>query len=163
MRRANRSKRKIWTVDEGRLRTKQDYLATEEPLAIELRAGRDGKTVAITMRTPGNDYELAAGFLYSEGIIANKHEIGQMIFCVDGEAQQQQYNHLAVQLRRNELPELPQMDRHFFTNSACGVCGATMLEDLAARTLPPLDMELSASAQVLATLPMSSLNCSAGA
>lgn len=136
MPRSNKSKRRIWTVENGVTRRKQDLLAGEEPLEILLRAGEEQRTLAITMRTPGNDYELAAGFLYSEGIIHDKHDIVQMTYCVDGG--QQEYNSLRVQLTTATFPQLPQLERHFFTNSACGICGTTMLEELAQRKLPPL-------------------------
>ncbi len=136
MPRSNKSKRRIWAVEAGTVRRKQDFLAGEEPLEILLRAGEEQRTLAITMRTAGNDYELAAGFLYNEGIIHNKHDIVQMTYCVDGG--QQEYNSLRVQLAQESLPNLPQLERHFFTSSACGVCGSTMLEELAQRNLPPL-------------------------
>ena len=118
------------------MRRKQDLLATEEPLEIRLRAGAEQRTVAITMRTPGDDYELAAGFLYNEGIIRTRRDLIQMTYCVDGG--QQEYNALRVQMLSDSLPPLPQLDRHFFTTSACGICGATMLDDLTERNLPPI-------------------------
>ena len=59
-------------VESDQMRRKQDLLATEEPLELLLRAGAEQRTVAITMRTPGDDYELAAGFLYNEGVIHTK-------------------------------------------------------------------------------------------
>src|SRR5262245_12751270 len=118
------------------MRRKQDLLTTEEPLEIRLRAGTEERTLAITMRTPGDDYELAAGFLYNEGILHSKDDLLQMTYCVDGG--QQEYNALRVQLLSESLPELSQLERHFFTNSACGVCGATMLDDLMARNLPAI-------------------------
>lgn len=118
------------------MRRKQDLLATEEPLEIRLRAGVQQHTVAITMRTPGDDYELAAGFLYNEGILHSRNELLQMTYCVDGG--QQEYNALRVQLLSELLPALPQLERHFLTNSACGVCGATMLDDLTTRDLPAI-------------------------
>lgn len=136
MPRSNRNKRRIWTVEDGVVRRKQDLLAGEEPLEILLRAGEEQRTLAITMRTAGNDYELAAGFLYNEGIIHDKHDIVQMTYCVDGG--QQEYNSLRVQLQRAEMPDLPQLERHFFTNSACGICGTTMLDELSKRNLPPI-------------------------
>lgn len=136
MPRSNKQKRRIWAVEDGVVRRKQDLLAGEEPLEILLRAGEEQRTLAITMRTPGNDYELAAGFLYNEGIIHDKHDIVQMTYCVDGG--QQEYNSLRVQLATSIFPQLPQLERHFFTNSACGICGTTMLEELDQRKLPPL-------------------------
>lgn len=153
MTRLNKTKRRIWSVENGQVTRKADHLATEEPLEILLRAGGDQRTVAITMRTPGNDYELAAGFLHSEGIIVDKRDIVQMTYCTDGSGQLQEYNALRVQLRQDTLPELAQLERHFFTNSACGVCGATMLDDLAQRNLPPISTKTRVSPQVLTGLP----------
>lgn len=153
MSRLTKSKRRIWTVDNGQVRRKSDYVASEEPLEIQLRAGEDQRTVAITMRTPGNDYELAAGFLYNEGVIAGKDDITHMIYCVDGQQGLQEYNLLRVNLATTHLPELPQLDRHFFTSSACGVCGKTMLDDLDKRPLPPLVADLQVTPAILATLP----------
>ncbi|RIK33558.1 MAG: formate dehydrogenase accessory sulfurtransferase FdhD [Chloroflexi bacterium] len=153
MPRLNKTKRRIWSVENGQVTRKTDYLATEEPLEILLRASEEQRTVAITMRTPGNDYELAAGFLYSEGIIGDKLDIVQMTYCMDGSGQTQEYNALRVQLRRTTLPDLAQLERYFFTNSACGVCGATMLDDLAQRNLPPISAGPVVTPQLLAELP----------
>jgi FdhD protein len=69
MTRFNKKKQFILTIENGQPQRRKDILATEEPLEILLRAGQEQRTVAITMRTPGSDYELAAGFLYNEGII----------------------------------------------------------------------------------------------
>jgi FdhD protein len=132
----NKKKRRIWAVENDQVRRKPDLLATEEPLELLLRAGSEQRTVAITMRTPGDDFELAAGFLRNEGVIHTKSDLAQMTYCVDGA--QQEYNALRVQLRAESLPALPQLERHFFTTSACGVCGAMMLDDLAVRQLPPI-------------------------
>ncbi len=155
MRRANRVKQRIHTFDaaSGTLRRKTDILAGEEPLEIVLRAQNgDQQTVAITMRTPGNDYELAAGFLFAEGIVTEKHDIGQMTYCVGSERELQEYNSLQVSLARPALPDLATLDRHFVTNSACGLCGGTMLDDLAARQ-QPISSTLTVDAQTLLSLP----------
>ena len=133
---SNKRKRRIWVVENNQVRRKSDLLASEEPLELLLRAGSEQRTVAITMRTPGDDYELAAGFLYNEGVIHTKNDLVQMTYCVDGA--QQEYNALRIQLQSSSFPALPQLERHFFTTSACGVCGALMLDDLAARQLPPI-------------------------
>ncbi|MEZ4614622.1 MAG: formate dehydrogenase accessory sulfurtransferase FdhD [Caldilineaceae bacterium] len=153
MTRTNKTKRHIWTIDNGRKRRRRDEIATEEPLEIQLAAGGEERTIAITMRTPGNDYELAAGFLYNEGVIADKDAITHMIYCVDGQQQLQEYNVLRVNLLAPHLPDLHQLDRHFFTSSACGVCGRTMLDDLAERTLPPLADGPQVTPKLLAALP----------
>ncbi len=153
MTRLTKSKRRIWTVDNGQVQRRNDAVATEEPLEIQLRAGSDQQTVAITMRTPGNDYELAAGFLYNEGVIQAKAAITHMIYCVDGQQALQEYNVLRVNLAAAQLPDFHHLDRHFFTTSACGVCGKTMLDDLSQRALPPLTADLRVTPQMLATLP----------
>ncbi len=134
------------------MRRQRDEITTEEPLGIQLRAGGKEQTIAITMRTPGNDYELAAGFLYNEGIIADKRAIATMVYCVDGQQQLQEYNVLRVNLVAEQLPDLQQLDRHFFTSSACGVCGRTMLDDLATRALPPLTTAHQITPALLTTL-----------
>ena len=131
---------------------RRDALVVEEPLEIRLQAGGQTRTVAVTMRTPGDDYELAAGFLFSAGVVAGGAELLQMTYCVDA-AEEQTYNSLAVQLRGPSLPELPQLDRHFFTNSACGVCGQTFIDELGAREIPPLPAGPTIAADLLYSLP----------
>jgi FdhD protein len=138
-------------MEDGHLRSKKDLLATEEPLEILLRAGDEQKTVAITMRTPGNDYDLAAGFLYNEGIIHSKNDFANMTYCVDGN--QQEYNSLRVQLMTDSFPELHQLERHFFTNSACGVCGTTFLDDLSKRNIPAIPIGPTVDASLITSLP----------
>lgn len=151
MTRFNKKKQMILTYENGKLQRRKDILATEEPMEILLRAGDNQQTVAITMRTPGNDYELAAGFLYNEGILLRKDEITGMTYCVDGN--QQEYNSLRIQLKADSMPELKQLERHFFTNSACGVCGTTMLDDIGERNLPSLPNGPIVSPELITSLP----------
>lgn len=151
MTRFNKKKQSIWTIENGQPQRRKDILATEEPMEILLRAGQEQRTVAITMRTPGSDYELAAGFLYNEGILHNKREIANMTYCVDGN--QQEYNSLRIQLATDSLPELHQLERHFFTNSACGVCGSTMLDDISERNLPAIPAGPVVDFSLITSLP----------
>jgi FdhD protein len=151
MTRLNKKKQTIHVVENGQLTRKKDLLATEEPLEILLRAGEEQKTIAITMRTPGNDYDLAAGFLHNEGIIHNKNDFANMTYCVDGN--QQEYNSLRVQLMTDSFPELHQLERHFFTNSACGVCGTTFLDDLSERNIPAIPTGPTVDASLITSLP----------
>lgn len=151
MTRFNKKKQTIWTYENGKPQRRKDILAAEEPMEILLRAGETQQTVAITMRTPGNDYELAAGFLYNEGILLRKDEITGMTYCVDGN--QQEYNSLRIQLKADSMPELKQLERHFFTNSACGVCGTTMLDDIGERNLPTLPSGPIISPELITSLP----------
>jgi FdhD protein len=127
-------KTKIWVVEKGKMCPRSDYLATEEPLEIRLVTQGVRRTIAITMRTPGNDFELAAGFLYSEGIIHQKTDIRRITHCVNRETEiENRDNIVNVELARDELPDLTTLERHFYTTSACGVCGKTSLESLRLR------------------------------
>lgn len=121
--------RHVWQLRNGAAELRNDLLAAEEPLEIQLRAGHESQTVAITMRTPGHDAELAAGFLFAEGVIYAKEVIRQM----DHEPQPSGDNFLVVELDAPRLPPLPHLQRHFFTSSACGICGKTMLEEVGRR------------------------------
>ncbi|MFG1941961.1 formate dehydrogenase accessory sulfurtransferase FdhD [Nonomuraea sp. NPDC048826] len=121
------------------VRERRDDLATEEPMEIRLH-GADGtrKTVAITMRTPGHDFELAAGFLHGEGL-AGAADIASIAYCTDEDlAPEERYNTVTVRLR-GPVPDLPALERHFVTSSACGVCGSAGLDRLHERCdpLPP--------------------------
>jgi FdhD protein len=103
----------------------QDLLAVEEPLEIRL----NGKTISITMRTPGHDAELAAGFLFTEGIL---QETGQI------EAMQSSKNSLRVTLKPEVEVDLDRLERHFYTTSSCGVCGKASIEALRIQGCPVL-------------------------
>ncbi len=148
------AKQRIWqySAADG-WRNRRDVLTGEEPLEMQLSEPGQTRTLAITMRTPGHDYELTAGFLYSEGIIRSKEDISQMTYCVGEEQNQQEYNMLSIQLRGGIPAELPQLERHFFTNSACGVCGTAMLDDLEARNIPPAPDGPTVAPALLCALP----------
>lgn len=91
-------------------------------------------TLAITIRTPGADFELAAGFLYTEGVINSRADIQRLSYCVDAQTDgQQRYNIVNVELRADLHPDLRFLERHFYTNSACGVCGKASIEALQRR------------------------------
>lgn len=101
-----------------------DLLAVEEPLEIRLlyTAVREPKTIAVTMRTPGQDEALAAGFLFTEGIISDQGQIKTV-----GHFNHDK-NRVLVTLRDYESPELQQAERNFYTTSSCGICGKTSIE-----------------------------------
>jgi FdhD protein len=125
------TKAKVWIVENGKMRSHSDRLATEEPLEIRLVSPQ--KTVAVTMRTPGADFELAAGFLYSEGVVKSREDIDRISYCVDSDVDdEQRYNIINVALRVGLSVNLQPLERHFFTTSACGVCGKASLEALRA-------------------------------
>jgi FdhD protein len=141
---------RVHVVADGQGRVRRDTLATEEPLELRLLAGGARRTLAVTMRTPGHDFELAAGFLHGEGVIASAEDIRRISYCTDVDVEQQ-YNIVNVGL--DELPELPGLDRHFMTTSACGVCGKESLEALKIRGCPVLGAGPSVDAETLYGLP----------
>src|SRR5437868_4698480 len=73
----------VTALENGNRREFVDDLATEEPLEIRLAAGSETRSLAVTMRTPGNDFELAAGFLFCEGIVSERDDIRGIAYCVD--------------------------------------------------------------------------------
>jgi len=135
--RTSKTRARIWTVESGQVQSRRDHLATEEPLEIRLVIGGERRTVAVTMRTPGADFELAAGFLYNEGIIGGREAIRHIAYCVEGDVAQQ-YNIVNVGLRASSFPDLAPLERHFLTTSACGVCGKASLDAVRASGYPPL-------------------------
>ncbi len=108
-----------------------DALATEEPLEIRAQGpGQQAQRVAVTMRTPGGDFELAAGFLFTEGLVA-AHEVRRVAYCDDLDDEEQRYNVVTVTLDRAFDAE--RLSRNFYATSSCGVCGKASLDDIAVR------------------------------
>ena len=111
-----------------------DALAVEEPLEIRLdvesdiEARRVVRTVSVTMRTPGDDFDLAAGFLFTEGIVRSAHDIASMRHCgrVTGDASFE--NSVCVEIRGGASVDFARLERHLYTSSSCGVCGKTSLD-----------------------------------
>lgn len=99
----------------------QDALAVEEPLEIKLQTGNDAKSIAVTMRTPGNDLELAIGFLFTEGIIKENTQIVNHQIEEDS-------NTIVLTLKQGEQPFLKNADRNFYATSSCGVCGKASID-----------------------------------
>jgi FdhD protein len=128
----------VRVLDGGRTVSRSDVVVTEEPLEIRLASARgETRTVGITMRTPGADFELAAGFLRTEGVIAGHEDVRRIAYCVD--APPQRYHVVTVTLAAAELPELTALERYGTVTSACGVCGKASLEALEMRGVPILD------------------------
>jgi FdhD protein len=131
-----------------------DTVVTEEPLELRLVAGGTARTLAITMRTPGNDFELAAGFLYGEGVVRNREEIAGLTYCVDpADDPEQRYNVVSIELRRKTPLDFARFERHFTMSSACGVCGRAQIESLRELGAGPVDDDMRVSAAVLYALP----------
>jgi FdhD protein len=153
-RRGSKTKTRVRVVEDGRVRVRPDTLATEEPMEIRLLAGQTTQTVAVTMRTPGADFELAAGFLYGEGIIDSPDDVQKISYCIDSDLDaEQRYNIVNVELRGGHEFDLRPLERHFYTTSACGVCGKASLEQLELRGCPVMTAGPEVSAEVINTLP----------
>ena len=153
-RRGSKTKTRVRVVEDGHARVRPDTLATEEPMEIRLVGGGETQTVAVTMRTPGADFELAAGFLYGEGVITSAEEIKKISYCVDSDLDAgQQYNIVNVELRGGREYDLRPLERHFYTSSACGVCGKASLEQLELRGCPVVGPGPEVSAETIYSLP----------
>ncbi|NET17511.1 MAG: formate dehydrogenase accessory sulfurtransferase FdhD [Okeania sp. SIO1H6] len=149
---SSKTKAQIWVVENQNFVTRSDELATEEPLEIRLNFPK--KTIAVTMRTPGADFDLAAGFLYSEGVIKNSEDIAKISYCVDPEIDgEQQQNIVNITLNSKLNPNLKTLERHFFTTSACGVCGKASIESLQIKGYSAIPLGLEISAEVIYSLP----------
>ncbi len=153
-RRGSKTKVRVRVVEEGRARVRPDALATEEPMEIRLISGDTRQTVAVTMRTPGADFELAAGFLYGEGIVSSPEDISRISYCVDADLDaEQQYNIVNVELRGGRSYDPRPLERHFYTTSACGVCGKASLEQLELRGCPVIPPGPEVAPEKIYTLP----------
>jgi FdhD protein len=119
----------VWVVEDGRAFALPDELAAEEPLEIRLVASGTTTPVAVTMRTPGHDRELAAGFLFSEGVIRGRDDVTSIDTGVEERAAGAAA-FVRVELRSHVAVQLARMERHFFASSACGVCGKSEVESL---------------------------------
>ena len=116
----------IQRISDGILTAMNDQVAVEEPLEIQLdystSTGFMQKNIAVTMRTPGNDEELAAGFLFSEGVIQNNGSIKEIrSFSADE-------NRVLISLRENVKPILQNVERNFYSTSSCGICGKASID-----------------------------------
>lgn len=133
----------MWKVGEGRAEARVDHVVTEEPLEIRLSWRGEEHTVAVTMRTPGEDEELATGFLFAEGVVERRERILGFRRPLDISGGEPEPNIVEVELGEGPDPKLPTLERHFFSNSACGVCGKAGLQALQIRVssgvgrLPP--------------------------
>jgi FdhD protein len=124
----------IRRVDDQSSSQVQDLLAIEEPL--EIRIGT--KTISLTMRTPGHDFELAAGFLFTEGILAGFQQI-QKIRRSDARANPRRAsNSVTIELNPDVEVDFERLQRHFYTTSSCGVCGKASIEALETQGCPVL-------------------------
>ena len=141
---------RIVAVNDGVAGERPDTLATEEPMEIRA-AGPDQELqpVAVTMRTPGGDFELAVGFLFTEGLI-QPGDVKRVAYCDDLPGEDQRYNVVSVRLERPFDGE--RLQRNFYATSSCGICGKASLDDIEVRC-EPVSAGPAVSADLLASLP----------
>lgn len=145
--------------DEVKRRTRADVLAAEEPLEIRIVRAEDARRgeldgvavpVSVTMRTPGADFELAAGFLYGEGLIDGGNAIASIRYCTSGE---QQYNVVHVVLAPGAPFDPASLQRNFYQTSSCGVCGKASIGAVMGPACARLASDLVVSPDVIVSLP----------
>jgi len=134
---------------------KRDQIVTEEPLELRLSDGSATNTLAVTMRTPGNDFELAAGFLFDEAVVRSRDDIIGMSYCLDSAVDpSQRYNIVTVECRAGTAAaDGARFERHFTIGSACGVCGRAQLDSLRDLGVTPIDDAVGVAASLLYQLP----------
>ncbi|MCD9880779.1 formate dehydrogenase accessory sulfurtransferase FdhD [Streptomyces guryensis] len=118
-------RRRVLRIRSGAPSTRPDTLVAEEPLEIRL----NGRPLAITMRTPGDDFALAAGFLVSEGVLGRAEEVADIVYCAGATADgSNTYNVVDVQLAPGvPVPDIT-LERNVYTTSSCGLCGKASLD-----------------------------------
>ena len=141
---------------DGDLVKRRDVVAVEEPLEIRLEQAVDGVLkhfpISITMRTPGEDFELAIGFLYAEGIIEKRDDVIQISYCHGEEPQN--YNIVLVKLASGVEFDSEVLARNFYTNSSCGVCGKASLEAIDMKGYKAIsDKNFQVTSSVIKKLP----------
>ena len=125
----------VWRVDGRKAACDMDYIAVEEPLELRLGygapSGHVARPISITMRTPGDDVDLAVGFLFGEGVIGSLDDIASVRHDPGT------VNVVTVALKDHVVFEMAKLERHFYTTSSCGVCGKTSLEALDTACVAP--------------------------
>ena len=135
--------------DDGKLRRKEDYLAAEEPLEIRIA----GAPLSVTMRTPGHDIELAAGFLFTEGLVQQRAQILALEESESGSAGENRGNVVAAQLAANADYDSEKMRRNFFAASSCGICGKASIDSVRSRALSAPNPDFKLDPEILVRLP----------
>lgn len=132
----------------GRVRATQDYLVGEEPLEIRV----NGRSLSVTMRTPGHDLELAAGFLFTEGVIQTRDQIASIEHAAECKPTERG-NIVVAELSANAEPDLEKSQRNFYTTSSCGICGKASIDAVRARGVKTIQSQLRIEPEILCRLP----------
>lgn len=136
--------------EDGAVRAVDDYLAAEEPLEIRVGLGVAARPLTVTMRTPGHDRELAAGFLWTEGLIDGRAQIAAMREPEPGSGARG--NVVEVELR-GRMPEPAESQRNFFATSSCGICGKASIDAVRVRGLRAPNHNFRIDPEILCELP----------
>jgi FdhD protein len=142
---------RVQVVQDGEVRSREDVVAVEEPLEVRVEHPSGAFPLAVTMRTPGADLELAAGFLHSEGVIGSREDVVTLRHCVQVPREQRD-NTVTVRLTTAPTVAAVAMARRFTVSSACGVCGVESLDALAERGVRPVQ-PVAVQPALLAALP----------
>ena len=132
----------------GAFAEKADDLAAEEPLEIRI----EGQSVAVLMRTPGHDRELAAGFLVTENIVRSADDIFEITVCGENAAGSDETNVVNVTLKNPAHFDAKKFSRNFFSSSSCGICGKASIEAIA-KQFAPINSKLKIPGSLLLDLP----------
>src|SRR5262245_15984829 len=135
----------VLKLDGNRSQGADDDVVTEEPLEVRV----NGDSVSVTMRTPGDDFDLAVGLLWTEGIIRSREEIGTIAYCPD-EEQPELKNIVNVVLVDNTRKI--ESSRRLWSNSSCGLCGKATLEAIH-QACQPIASSIHVSSELLYSLP----------
>jgi len=148
---------RILQVTRSGRQERDDQLAVEEPMEIRIVFGpserRTGRSLSITMRTPDHDFELAAGFLLTEGVVTKREQILDFEFCGETAAGRARPNIVRVELDPNLEVQMQNLQRHFYTTSSCGICGKGSLDAIRASGILPIESSWTVPAEILYALP----------
>ena len=137
-------------LEDGRWSQRPDRVAVEEPLEIRIA----GESFSVTMRTPGDDFDLVNGYLYGEGIISAAEDVRAARYCLGtGPDGLNTYNVIDVTLSAGVPAPDPGLRRNVLTSSACGICGSTSIETVLERRTQPLSTEVSFAAEMVLAGP----------
>lgn len=145
------ARRPVLRVRDGQVTRRPDTLTVEEPMEIRV----DGQPVTVTMRTPGHDFDLAVGFLVSEGVVHASEDVASVRYCEGATADgSNTYNIVDVTLADGVAPPETSLERNFYTTSSCGLCGKASLDAVhTSSAWSVAEDPLEVSPDTLATLP----------
>jgi len=146
---------RVTRVRDGQRDSEKDVLAVEEPLEMRLSWLEDGErrveALAVTMRTPGDDFELVAGFLHGEGMVRGADDLAELTYCSGPE--EQEYNVVEARFAPGLVVDVEALRRNFYTTSSCGVCGKASLDAVGAIGCERLPEGPSIDAKLATELP----------